>query len=64
MLEGINKATGPAVKKTVPLKATSGDFITDRSKQMERWVEHYSELYSRENTFSEEAIDRMPTLPT
>ncbi|KAJ8046879.1 hypothetical protein HOLleu_05708 [Holothuria leucospilota] len=63
MFEGIKKATGPAVKRTVPLKAKSGDVITDLSKQMERWVEHYSELYFTENTVSEEAINIIPALP-
>ncbi|PIK57595.1 hypothetical protein BSL78_05503 [Apostichopus japonicus] len=64
MYEGIKKATGPAAKKTAPLKAKSGQVITDRRKQMERWVEHYSELYSTENTVSEEAINNIPALPT
>ncbi|KAJ8049490.1 hypothetical protein HOLleu_02259 [Holothuria leucospilota] len=36
----------------------------DRSKQMDRWVEHYSELYSTENTVSEEAIYSILSLPS
>lgn len=63
MYEGIRQATGPSVKKTVPLKTKSGEVITDKSKQMERWVEHYLELYSTENTVSEEAINSIQTLP-
>ncbi|XP_071810760.1 uncharacterized protein [Apostichopus japonicus] len=64
MYEGIKKAAGPAVKKTAPLKAKSGQVITDRRKQLERWVEHYYELYSTENTVSEEVINNIPALPT
>jgi len=30
---------------------------------MERWVEHYLELYSTENTVSEEALSSIPFLP-
>ena len=30
---------------------------------MERWVEHYSELYSRLNVVSEEALMAMESLP-
>ena len=33
-----------------------------KSKQMERWVEHYSELYSRMNVVSEEALMAMESL--
>ncbi|KAJ8038825.1 hypothetical protein HOLleu_16365 [Holothuria leucospilota] len=31
---------------------------------MDRWVEHYSELYSTENTVSEEVINSIPALPS
>lgn len=48
MYEGIKTAIGPTRKKTAPLKSSTGDVIQERDKQMERWVEHYSELYSRE----------------
>ena len=30
---------------------------------MERWVEHYLELYSTENTITDEALDTIETLP-
>jgi len=36
MYDGIKKATGPSIKKSAPLKATSGETITDKTKQMER----------------------------
>ena len=62
MYDGIKKATGPTVKKTVPLKTKSGEVITDSNKQMERWVEHYLELYSTENTITDQALDTIETL--
>ena len=46
MYDGIKQALGPTKKKTVPLKSATGEIIQDRAKQMERWVQHYSELYS------------------
>ena len=46
MYEGIKTAMGPTQNKTAPLKSTTGEVITDKGQQMERWVEHYSELYS------------------
>ena len=30
---------------------------------MERWVQHYSELYSRENVVTEEALNNIECLP-
>ena len=59
MYEGIKKATGPTQTKTAPLKSSSGVIIHDRGKQMERWVEHYSQLYSQENSVSDSAIDNI-----
>ena len=66
MFEGIKKATGPKISKTAPIKSKAGTIITDKTKQLERWVEHYSELYSRENIVHQsvlDAIDRLPQMP-
>ena len=63
MYEDIKQATGPNVKKIAPLKSKTGEIITDRKKQMERWVEHYLELYSTENTVSEEALNSIQLMP-
>ena len=46
MYDGIKKAMGSTQNKTVPLKSSTGQIIHDKAKQMERWVEHYSDLYS------------------
>ncbi|XP_052217843.1 uncharacterized protein LOC127835421 [Dreissena polymorpha] len=56
MYDGIKKAVGPTVKKTAPLKSSTGETITDRNHQMRRWVEHYSELYSSATVVTESAI--------
>ena len=63
MYEGMKKAFGPSIVKTAPLKSTSGEIITDRAKQIERWAEHYQELYSRETTVTERGIENTPSLP-
>ena len=64
MYEGIKKATGPTSKKTAPLKDLQGNVITDKTKQMNRWVEHYGELYSRETKVTDAAIDAVEELPS
>ena len=62
MYEGIKQATGPFIRKKAPLKSKSGAVITDSSKQMERWAEHYMKLYATENTVLEEALNGIASL--
>ena len=64
MYDGIKKALGPTQCKTAPLKSTTGETITDRNAQMNRWVEHYSELYARETKISDSAINAIESLST
>ena len=61
--EGMKKALGPSARKTAPLKSSTGETITDRSKQMDRWAEHYQDLYLRESVFNEAALKSIPSLP-
>ena len=56
--EGMKRAIGPA-----PIKHLDGNKITDKGKMMDRWVEHYGELYSRENKVTDEALDAIEQLP-
>ncbi|XP_076036093.1 uncharacterized protein LOC143022042 [Oratosquilla oratoria] len=63
MYDGMKKAFGPSITKIAPLKTASGGTITDRGKQMERWVEHYQELYSKENFVSTTAVEICKALP-
>lgn len=64
IFEGLKRVFGPNTTKMAPLKSASGCIIMDRSKQMERWAEHYQEFYSIENTVTKTAIECMPSLPT
>ena len=52
MYGGIKKALGPTLNKTAPVRSSTGEVIADRGHQLERWVEHYSDIYSRENIVS------------
>ena len=60
MYEGTKKATGPAPSKSAPLKSKTGEVITDQAKQLERWVEHYLELYATDATLA--AIPDLPVM--
>ena len=63
MYEGTKKAFGPTTKKTAPLKSKIGETITDPDKQMDRWVKHYLDLYSKENVVTETATYAAELLP-
>ena len=63
MYKGIKKAFGLSITKDAPLKSASGDIISDRNKQMERWAEHYEELYTRENLVTDTAVENTNPLP-
>jgi hypothetical protein len=45
------------------LKTKSGENITDRRKQMERWVEHYLEVYSTQYLVTDAALSTINQLP-
>ena len=49
MYDGIKKTIGPNMNKTVTVKSKSCKIITDKSKQLERWVKCDSEQYFGEN---------------
>ena len=54
---------GPQINKVAPLKSSTGQQITDRKEQLDRWVEHYSDLYSEERYNSlEEIIPQLPVM--
>ena len=63
MYQKIKIATGKATQKTAPLKSKSCDIISDKPKQLERWMEHYLELHSHENKISQQALDALESLP-
>ncbi|KAL8621445.1 hypothetical protein ACOMHN_048245 [Nucella lapillus] len=63
MYDGIKQALSPTQKKTTPLKSAKGEVIQDREQQMEHWVEHYTEIYARENVVTEDALSAIECLP-
>ena len=63
MYDGMKKAFGSSTTNITPLKSITSDIITDWGKQMERWAEHYQELYLRKNTVTDSAVESTCTLP-
>ena len=63
MYEGIKQATAKPRKRSALLKSNTGDVIKDRDKQMSQWVEHYLDIYSRENSVTQDALNSIEDLP-
>ncbi|PZC71480.1 hypothetical protein B5X24_HaOG213343 [Helicoverpa armigera] len=59
----IKKALGPLPNKTARLKEADGSCILDADRQLHRWVEHYSNLYSQPIGVEPEAVQMFPELP-
>ena len=57
MYDDIQKALCTAQSKIAPHQNT------EENKQTERWVEHGSDLYSRQNTVTSSALDAIDCLP-
>lgn len=60
------KQSAQAQLKLPHLKSKSREVISDKAKQLERWVEYCAELYSTDNTVSQaafDAVERLPTIP-
>ena len=60
MYAGIKTAIGPTIKKTAPLRSKDGVTLTRRADQMNRWIEHFSDLYDTERPYT--AIDKVPSM--
>lgn len=48
MYQKIRCTVGAQVFKLAPIKSTTGELLLDKHQQLDRWVEHYSALYSED----------------
>ena len=62
MYAGIKTAIGPTIKKTAPLRSKDGVTLTKRADQMNRWIQHFSDLYGTERPYTAPAIDKAPSM--
>jgi hypothetical protein len=62
MYDGIKTATGLTATKTAPMMRKTEEVNTGQGKQLERWVEHYLELYATKNVVSVAALNVLPSL--
>lgn len=64
MYSGIKRALGPIPRKTAPLKEADGSTITVNTRKLQRWVEHYTSIYSQPVSIEPDASQLMHQLPT
>ncbi|XP_063531447.1 uncharacterized protein LOC134742328 [Cydia strobilella] len=48
MYQGIKSAIGPTKRKRAAIKDLDGNPITEKAKELDRWAQHYSNLFSQE----------------
>ena len=63
MYQGMRRAFGPSIVKSAPLKSKEGLVLSGRQKQMERWVEHYLDIYSSAFILQQQTLDEVPQSP-
>ena len=57
MYAGIKTAMVPTIKEA-PLKSKDGVTLTKRAGQMNRWIEHFSDLYDTERPYTAPVVDK------
>ena len=62
MYEGLRKAHGPVPAKRSHIKSKEGKILRTRKEQLQRWSEHYSDIYSRQYQKSKDALSENPQL--
>ncbi|CAG4979837.1 unnamed protein product [Colias eurytheme] len=62
VFSAIKKALGPLPKKTGTLKELDGSLITNSDRQLSRWVEHYTALYSQPAVIDQDVLNHLPKL--
>ena len=64
MFEAIKTAPGPVRETTGILKKKDGSVIESKEQKLDRWIEHYSELYGSEGSADLSYIDNLTEKPT
>ena len=61
----LKEVYGPTPSGSNPLLSADGNtLITDKEKILKRWAEHFESVLNRPSTINEEAINRLPQVPT
>ncbi|XP_076462059.1 uncharacterized protein LOC143294568 [Babylonia areolata] len=63
MYDGMKKSLRPMRKQDRTTEVSFRHHYTRPEQQVERWVERYQELYSRENIVADAAVESIPNLP-
>lgn len=63
MYQNIKVATGPPIRKRATIKDLNGAPISDKTKQMDRWAQHYADLYAEPISISASALESLDGFP-
>jgi hypothetical protein len=63
--EGLNAICGPRSSGSAPVRTRDGStLITERSRILERWAEHFQSVLNQPSTFDRTVLDEIPQLET
>ena len=63
--KSIKEVYGPTTSGPTPLLSADGtSLINDKGKILKRWTDHFDKVLNRPSTVNDEAIDRLPQVPT
>ncbi|CAG9128775.1 unnamed protein product [Plutella xylostella] len=63
MYQNIKVAIGPTIRKRAAIKDLNGEPIADKNQQLERWAQHYTDLYAEPISISASALESLEVFP-
>lgn len=61
--QGLKAVYGPRAVGSAPVKSLDGITLTDRTKILERWVEHFKSVLNQPSSFDEAVLSEIPQWP-
>ena len=61
---GLKAVYGPRENGCAPVKALDGSVITDRTKSLARWVEHFQSVLNHQSNFDNQVLSELPQWTT
>ena len=63
--DALKEVYAPKSPGSSPLLSANGNtLITEKDKILDRWADHFNSVLNRPSSISNEAIDRLPQVPT
>ena len=64
MLTELKAVYGPRTAGSTSVKSTDGTLLTDRSKILERWADHFQSVLNQDSSFDTQVLSEIPQWPS